>query len=57
MQAIGYYHSHRPALGLPYQARVRNAAAMLFTRLGTAAPPPVIRQPPLSVPGGGRAGP
>ena len=43
MQAIGYYHSHRPALGLPYQARVRNAAATLFTRPGAAAPPPVVK--------------
>ena len=43
MQAIGYYHSHRPALGLPYQVRVRDAAAMLFSRPGTAASPPTIK--------------
>lgn len=43
MQAVGYYHSHRPALGLPYQARVRNAAARLFTRRGTAAGLLVVR--------------
>jgi hypothetical protein len=43
MQAIGYYHSHRPALGLPYQVRVRNAAATLFARPGTAASPPTVR--------------
>lgn len=30
MRAIGYYHSHRPALALPYQMRVRQAAALLF---------------------------
>jgi soluble lytic murein transglycosylase-like protein len=43
MQAIGYYHSHWPALGLPYQVRVRNAAATLFARSGTAAIPPTAR--------------
>ena len=32
MQAIGYYHSHRQAFSLPYQVRVREAAASLFTR-------------------------
>ena len=43
MQAVGYYHSHRPALGLPYQVRVRNAAATLFSRPGTAAGPPTVQ--------------
>lgn len=34
MQAIGFYHSHRPDLALPYQTRVKNAAASLFDRSG-----------------------
>lgn len=43
MRAIGYYHSHRPALGLPYQARVRDAAATLFTRPAPASGVPATR--------------
>ena len=43
MQAIGYYHSHRPALGLPYRVRVRNAAAMLFSRTAVAGGPPAVQ--------------
>ncbi|MGI4938982.1 MAG: lytic transglycosylase domain-containing protein [Janthinobacterium lividum] len=43
MQAIGYYHSHRPALGLPYQVRVRNAAATLFSHSAVAAGPPIAQ--------------
>ncbi len=31
MRAIGFYHSHTPALAGPYQARVRDAATILFT--------------------------
>jgi soluble lytic murein transglycosylase-like protein len=31
--AIAYYHSHTPALGLDYQARVLRSAEALFSRL------------------------
>jgi hypothetical protein len=42
MQAIGFYHSHRPERGLPYRERVRDAAARLFARPAArdAAPMP-----------------
>ncbi len=32
MQAIGYYHSHTPALSLSYEGRVRQSAVRLFER-------------------------
>jgi transglycosylase-like protein with SLT domain len=32
MVAIGYYHSHTPALGSSYQLKVRAAAGTLFRR-------------------------
>ncbi len=34
MPAIGFYHSHTPALGLAYQDRVVNAARALFAPPG-----------------------
>ena len=32
MQAIGYYHSHTPALSLDYQEKVLRSATSLFGR-------------------------
>ncbi len=36
LQAVGYYHSHTPALYLTYQHRVLAAATRLFVRGGRA---------------------
>lgn len=36
LQAVGYYHSHTPALYQPYQHRVLTAATRLFVRGHTA---------------------
>lgn len=32
MRAVGYYHSHTPALSQDYQAKVLRSATMLFSR-------------------------
>lgn len=37
MQAIGYYHSHTPALGQQYQIEVMQSAARLFGQPGHSA--------------------
>ena len=36
MRAIGNYHSHTPARNLDYQAKVMNAARLMFTAATTA---------------------
>jgi hypothetical protein len=36
LRAVGYYHSHTPEFGLPYRAKVLDAAASLFNSRKTA---------------------
>ncbi|KAA5612781.1 lytic transglycosylase domain-containing protein [Rhodovastum atsumiense] len=39
IKAIGYYHSHTPALSAQYQLRVARAAARLFAAIAPASSP------------------